>query len=343
MFVNCSQCGRRFKRPPSQVEGKENVFCSHKCYAQWRSENLSGENSPLWTGTRHVDAICIQCSKKFRPLRGDVERGYGKFCSRKCHGKWLSENKSGRNHPCWKGGPVTRICEQCEKQYKVAKWKAENTPTRFCSRKCQARWNSENKRGDKASGWRGGKVKKVCPVCGKIFKVVSAEEHSRKCCSHKCMGKWRSQHYRGENSPTWKGGPEKRICEQCGKTFKIAKSALRRKGHGRFCSRVCHDTWQTGENAPGWRGGKSFEPYGHRFNRILKERIREQQGRKCALCSKRQRLKKLNVHHIDYNKKNNSPDNLIALCTSCHGSTNSRRDYWIAELSNLVRDKYGVT
>ena len=37
---------------------------------------------------------------------------------------------------------------------------------------------------------------------------------------------------------------------------------------------------------------------------------------------------KLNVHHIDYNKKNSIAQNLITLCSLCHGKTNSNRDWY---------------
>ena len=38
---------------------------------------------------------------------------------------------------------------------------------------------------------------------------------------------------------------------------------------------------------------------------------------------------KLCIHHIDYDKKNNNPENLITLCNSCHTKTNIKnRDYW---------------
>jgi hypothetical protein len=38
---------------------------------------------------------------------------------------------------------------------------------------------------------------------------------------------------------------------------------------------------------------------------------------------------KLPVHHIDYDKKNNVPLNLISLCKSCHSKTGYNRDNWI--------------
>ncbi len=40
-------------------------------------------------------------------------------------------------------------------------------------------------------------------------------------------------------------------------------------------------------------------------------------GKKCVLCKSED---KLNVHHIDKNWKNNSLENLVMLCSSCHST-----------------------
>ena len=79
-----------------------------------------------------------------------------------------------------------------------------------------------------------------------------------------------------------------------------------------------------------WKGGISFEPYGLEFNNELKEKIRERDNYECQECHIKQEelKKKLNVHHIDYNKKNNNPLNLIALCPKCHLKTNYNRKHW---------------
>ena len=37
----------------------------------------------------------------------------------------------------------------------------------------------------------------------------------------------------------------------------------------------------------------------------------------------------LDVHHIDYNKKNNKENNLLTLCRFCHTRTNFNRNTWI--------------
>lgn len=53
--VECAWCEDSFVLPQSRVTRAEYNFCSHKCNGMWKSENLSGENSPLWEGGRPKD------------------------------------------------------------------------------------------------------------------------------------------------------------------------------------------------------------------------------------------------------------------------------------------------
>ena len=89
---------------------------------------------------------------------------------------------------------------------------------------------------------------------------------------------------------------------------------------------------------PNWQGGKSFEPYGIEFNKELKEQIRIRDNHTCQECNYTQeQLKyKLLVHHIDYNKQNNNPTNLISLCRNCHAQTNFNRNNWIDYFQNKM-------
>ena len=91
-----------------------------------------------------------------------------------------------------------------------------------------------------------------------------------------------------------------------------------------------HIGLQAMEKHPLWLGGKSFEPYGIEFNRKLKKFIRERDNNTCQECgfTKEQLGYNLHVHHIDYNKKNNNPNNLICLCRNCHLQTNFNRENW---------------
>lgn len=79
-----------------------------------------------------------------------------------------------------------------------------------------------------------------------------------------------------------------------------------------------------------WRGGIASFPYPSGWTDIYREEIRCRDGYKCQLCgvSESDLSRKLSVHHIDYDKNNLNPDNLISLCTSDHVKTNYRREYW---------------
>lgn len=97
--------------------------------------------------------------------------------------------------------------------------------------------------------------------------------------------------------------------------------------------------YQAGEKHYNWQGGKSFEPYGIEFTKSLKEQIRERDKHTCQECSYTEKYLgyKLPVHHIDFNKKNNIPENLISLCRSCHSKTEYDRDKWIDYYRNKVQ------
>lgn len=85
----------------------------------------------------------------------------------------------------------------------------------------------------------------------------------------------------------------------------------------------------SGERNPNWRGGISFKPYCDKFNNKLKEIVRDRDNRTCQLCDKSETNngRKLDVHHIHYDKPNCEPD-LISLCRRCNLKVNYNRDYY---------------
>lgn len=168
-------------------------------------------------------------------------------------------------------------------------------------------------------------------------KPPRTEEHKRKIRlnhgpylsgeNHPMFGK------RGKETPNWRGGDIEVRCDWCGKIKNIERWQYRKyKEH--FCNNVCQHKWVSvnliREKAPGWKGGISNEPYSFNFNEELKELIRRRDKYKCQLCGmpECENIKKLCIHHIDYNKKNYSPDDLIALCGKCNPKVNFKRDYW---------------
>ena len=86
-----------------------------------------------------------------------------------------------------------------------------------------------------------------------------------------------------------------------------------------------------GEKNVNWNNGSSFEPYGIAFNNQLKAYIRWMDNHTCQQCgiTQNQLNYKLHIHHIDFNKKNNTIQNLISLCRTCHMQTNYNRQDWI--------------
>jgi 5-methylcytosine-specific restriction endonuclease McrA len=92
-----------------------------------------------------------------------------------------------------------------------------------------------------------------------------------------------------------------------------------------------------GSKSASWKPNKDHE-YSIDWTHTLKRSIRERDHYTCQLCSEPQGEKALDVHHIDYNKKNCSPNNLISLCHKCHMKTNtkSKEKYWKEYFKSLM-------
>lgn len=84
------------------------------------------------------------------------------------------------------------------------------------------------------------------------------------------------------------------------------------------------------ENNGNWKGGVSFLPYCEKFDKRKREDIRKKYDYKCYSCGKRQtenltkfkKVRKLSVHHIDFDKQQGCDGKgwkLIPLCLECHG------------------------
>lgn len=124
---------------------------------------------------------------------------------------------------------------------------------------------------------------------------------------------------RGEEASGYKDGRAitPTFCVDCG--TEISYSAKR-------CRKCAYKM----ELNAAWLGGKSFELYGAEFNDELKKQIRTRDNYTCQECGYEQEKLEcmLSIHHIDYDKHNNNPNNLISLCRSCHQQTNFNRDDW---------------
>ena len=81
---------------------------------------------------------------------------------------------------------------------------------------------------------------------------------------------------------------------------------------------------QKGDKHWNWQGGIACLPYTIDWTETLRKSIRERDHYVCKICLKNGWV----IHHIDYEKSNCNPNNLITLCNKCHAKTNYKREYW---------------
>ena len=134
--VDCEVCGETVERYDSQIEDRDNIFCSVDCQATWQSENQSGEAH--WQYNR-VERECKQCGETFEEVPSRIENGRGKYCSRECYGQWLSENNSGKSHH--QAQKITVECDSCSEQIHLSPSRV--TERNFCDGDCMAEWYQE--------------------------------------------------------------------------------------------------------------------------------------------------------------------------------------------------------
>ena len=210
--------------------------------------------------------------------------------------------------------------------------------------------------------WKSGKgyrYKLLCNNCGKEFEITGAQLLD-KClyCSIKCSNSSKDKIQKinsskiervKENGCLFSKEARKRMSNAQKERFKDSKereklsirmkNRIKKYGHpkgmlrkipwnkGKKCKR-----WK-GKNNPNWNNGSSLEEYSDEFNKRLKRKIRNRENFSCKICNKTEKelKRRLDIHHIDYNKKNNNENNLVALCHKCHMKTNYRRNYWKKE------------
>jgi len=150
---------------------------------------------------------------------------------------------------------------------------------------------------------------------------------------------------KGSRSNRWNGGIslKKHFCKVCGREVSYnstgrCHSCAAKKLHkeGKILTPKTIEKMskaqigRTGKNAANWRGGISFFPYPLGWNKTHKELIRNRDDYKCKICGchEVENGRRLDVHHIDYDKNNIHPENLVSLCHKCHMITNGNREYW---------------
>lgn len=230
-------------------------------------------------------------------------------------------------------------CKFCEKPLSPHVEKKNGIPyygrnrgAGFCSLSCWYEYTKSTKKRQK---------RRICRVCGKdffsnlktcskpcgyAFRKMTTVRISLICleCSASFIGQTRKAKFCSNLCRiTYNRAMIEKECLICSKKFKRTWGAIKRTTKS-YCSTSCAKEGSRGEQHYNWRGG-------HDPNRgpswiRLAATIRERDNFKCRRCRKTQKEngQKLSVDHIFpwrmfANKEEaNNPNNLVALCRSCH-------------------------
>lgn len=125
---------------------------------------------------------------------------------------------------------------------------------------------------------------------------------------------WMAEHQRGRTGPR----------RQAGLCFSCNDPAV--EGH-RYCRRhLDQNTVKDRRRTQALRerlGDEAFLARGRSYNRkqLYGEagvRVWERAGNRCEVCGAAYQKRRLHIHHIDEDKRNNAEENLIVLCNTCH-------------------------
>jgi hypothetical protein len=285
-----------------------------------------------------LDRPCLHCGQPIVVTYTDVRhKQEALFCGMACY----------HAHRRKTVGSVTRICPRCGQEH-------HNKQVAYCLA-CRRILAAESKPPKVVDE----RYSRVCPVCGVTFcKPASIamkqwNEHGLYC-SRTCAGKARRKAYdtcEACGKPITTEGVKRgaarycsrkcyadarsnftpfTLCEVCGETVE--------RRHRRFCSVECFNEWHRGPNHPAWIEGQPTSHSGQTWERFAAT-IRER-DQVCRHCGKPPKLPRpLDVHHIIPwpISHDNSPENLIALCRSCHKKADRQYRQTQQDIADQVR------
>lgn len=172
-----------------------------------------------------------------------------------------------------------------------------------------------------------------------IGKKGKSNNHKKNCicpfCNLKSIKRWTNKEFKHKIDCK---------CFKCRPLVGNLNPAKRPEVREKISKRVKEAHWDSsGKNNPSWIDGRSYEPYTSEFNKNLKNKIRLRDLDMCYLCEYTQfeHLRdydcSLHTHHINYDKKDSSPNNLITLCIRCNSIVNTDRIIWQHILENAIR------
>lgn len=214
---------------------------------------------------------------------------------------------------------MQKVCAKCGKIFE-----GRTTRAKYCSSNCK-----------EAARRARNMVTKFCEHCGKQFLGYAKYEH--KYCSPSCSLK----HSKIQKTLTcidcgsqfqFIGRTRKLRCDTCWhkhKSAAVMRSRAKKDpsvktgvGSGNSCQhpniQVYDKTKRDVYNAQRRQKYKKDKETGRLRQRYPYRKQCINQTSKCVCCGYSARTQALVVHHVDMNRVNNSPENLVVLCCNCH-------------------------
>lgn len=251
---------------------------------------------------------CQRCGNTFRKKRVST------YCSRECYNATRKETI-----------PVVS-CLNCQKEFTKRPKDIKRTALNFCSKTCSYKYQTKDNHHSYDATKRGHK----CLTCGNII-----ERPGLKYCSNDCYGKANT----GAGSARY--NQQLISCANCGLDMLRSPAHIHETN---FCGSDCQNTYHSarisGEANPRYKDGvhkdkKQVKLLYEGFTLKLRKYIRVLDKNSCRVCglTKDQHGMNMHVHHIDYDKTNNTVQNLISLCRYCHGKVHGDEEKWLKILS----------
>ena len=139
--------------------------------------------------------------------------------------------------------------------------------------------------------------------------------------------------------------------------YKNARTKLKYKCSKGHYNSINWKDWSSGHRCPdcyfisisgdknyNWKGGITFEPYCEAWkDKEYKQDIRNRDGNRCLnpYCNSKN-PNDLTIHHINYDKKDCKPSNLITVCRSCNSKANKDRTWHKNWYQSILYKRYNI-
>lgn len=184
-------------------------------------------------------------------------------------------------------------CDNCGKDFMIYHKHRLQYKHLFCCKDCENKYKKEQS------------LNCICPICGKKFHVDFYDFKKmvhEPCCSYQCMGIYRKTIYKGENNPNYGNR---------GSQNPLWKSDKRISSYGYVLVDKPEHPFANGD-------GCVFE------HRLVAEEYLLTDDNSVEINGKKYLKPELVVHHIDENKTNNNPENLMIMTLAEHASLHSK-------------------